>query len=849
MKSHTRMAVLIFAILTVAVSACGQVAATTEAPTEEPTLEPTPQPTPETQFPLADIVNDEGGPVIITGEVEYTNPFFTIGVAEPIVILEDQAGFVDRDRNFIFPVESQVLGQITSDFFTSPFTYSLTLPLAPNGTLRDVDNDGEEDTGLIIFAVAYWTNTWGDPYLEKRDQAGGGWSSAYASTRVSDDRDNYLEIYGGKYVVYALDDLQGFPVGFGEDGKLFTEDDPIVQLPRGWTVVDIDDEPFTFDRSREVKIDLLEPESIALADFSDMSYTEAFAAMLEKMRTEYAFTEYKGLDWTAIAEQFRSRFEDADRINSSDDYFLALRDFLWSIPDGHVGMDFSGLYYQFQTETAGGLGLAIIELDDGRVIVNYLLAGGPADQAEIEFGAELIEINGKPISDALNETVPWSSPFSTEHTKRLQQLRYMIRFPLETEVEVTFRNPDDSTVTKKIAVSPEIESFNFSSFFTGVTGYELPVEFEVLESGYGYVKVTDFFDNELLTIQLWERMIHKLIEYSVPGLIIDLRLNTGGSGYLADQMAAYFFDEELVAGNTSYYDDSTGEFYADPGDEDTLFPPREDLRYYGSLVVLVGPACSSACEFFAYDLTLQDRATIIGQYPTSGLGGSVEDFVMPESIDIRFTIGRAIDIDGNIHIEGIGVEPDVHVPVTEETIFAVYRDGRDVILETAIEAIRLPRGAGITPEGPPKVATKVETEAAFQSQAPFLDDLAMETHEDELFEPATVIYNVPLGRSREVLWITGWCTSPEQFDHNWENISLVMTLDGEDTALDRFVKYEGFSGDNQCRFYFTSLTDWPIGEHVLTIEMIFATQLDDGIQDQLFAAGTRVYEYHVYVDR
>src|SRR5574341_550067 len=31
------------------------------------------------QFPPAEIQNDEGGPVTITGEVTYTNPFFTAG--------------------------------------------------------------------------------------------------------------------------------------------------------------------------------------------------------------------------------------------------------------------------------------------------------------------------------------------------------------------------------------------------------------------------------------------------------------------------------------------------------------------------------------------------------------------------------------------------------------------------------------------------------------------------------------------------------------------------------------------------------------------------------------------------
>ena len=144
------------------------------------------------ELPPANVVNDEGGPVAITGSVTYTNPFFTSGVASPLVILEDQAGFVDRNEYYIFPPESQVLGQITSDFYESPFTYSVALPIEPQGTLRDVDNDGETDPGVMVYAIAYWNNVWGDPFLEERDLSGGGWSSAYASTRGDGSGDETL---------------------------------------------------------------------------------------------------------------------------------------------------------------------------------------------------------------------------------------------------------------------------------------------------------------------------------------------------------------------------------------------------------------------------------------------------------------------------------------------------------------------------------------------------------------------------------------------------------------------------------------------------------------------------------
>ena len=96
----------------------------------------------------------------------------------------------------------------------------------------------------MVFAVAYWTNTWGDPYLERRDQGGGGWSSAICVDQGERDRDTYLEVYGGKYLVYAPDDQQQFPSGFGADKKLFTDDDPLMNLPAGWSMVDMDKTPF-----------------------------------------------------------------------------------------------------------------------------------------------------------------------------------------------------------------------------------------------------------------------------------------------------------------------------------------------------------------------------------------------------------------------------------------------------------------------------------------------------------------------------------------------------------------------------------------------------------------------------
>ncbi|MCC6454389.1 MAG: PDZ domain-containing protein [Caldilineaceae bacterium] len=619
---------------------------------------------------------DEGGPVLLTGKVTYTNPFFTVGVAAPLIILEDQAGFIDRDPSFVIAPSSQTLGQITSDFLKSPFTYSLALPIEPQGARRDVDQDGTEDPGVMVFAVAYWTNKFGDPFLEKRDLFGGGWSTAYASTRVTEEVSRRDEVTGGKLLVYAPAAYQGFPNDFGPDGLLFTADDPISTLAPGYTVVNLDTRPFTFDRSRHPTVDLIEPDFAALDDFSRLSYTAAFDAMLEKLRHAYAFTTYKGIDWDALAAEFRPLIAAAEAATDRTAYLHALRDFSFAIPDGHV----QGPLLAAETNrlTTGGIGLTLAELDDGSIIAVHLTPAAPAANAGILLGDTILAINDQSIGEYVSRVIPWNGPFSTDHAHRLQQLRYATRFPVGTPLTVTYTHQGSTApINTALVAIAERDSFNYLE--PPRSGYELPVEVRPLESGYTYVQVNSFFDNDLLTIQLWERLLSALNRQRSPGVIIDLRNNGGGSGFLADQMAAYFFNSPLELGNSGRYNPESGDFYFDPRTVERFYLPPAALRYDGPLVVIVGPACSSACEFFAYDLSLQGRATIVGHYPSAGLGGSIAQLLLPEQVAFQYTSGRAVDMHGNIHIEGIGVVPTLRVPVTAETLFA-----KDALLEAAV---------------------------------------------------------------------------------------------------------------------------------------------------------------------
>jgi hypothetical protein len=87
----------------------------------------------QTQLEEAQIENDEGGAVYITGEANYTFPYFRMFLPRPFVLLYDVTGaIVDRDINFFPQPQSQTFGTITTDPFTSPFQYRLALPARPN---------------------------------------------------------------------------------------------------------------------------------------------------------------------------------------------------------------------------------------------------------------------------------------------------------------------------------------------------------------------------------------------------------------------------------------------------------------------------------------------------------------------------------------------------------------------------------------------------------------------------------------------------------------------------------------------------------------------------------------------
>jgi hypothetical protein len=220
---------------------------------------------------------------------------------------------------------------------------------------------------------------------------------------------------------------------------------------------------------------------------------------------------------------------------------------------------------------------------------------------------------------------------------------------------------------------------------------------------------------------------------------------------------------------------------------------------------------------------------------------------MPENISVRMTIGRQVDPQGNVHLEGKGVAPTVKVPVTVDTL-QNEANGVDVVLAAAVKALNTPASAGVKPSGQPTISNAKDSNAALTAGTAFLEDKAREKHTAaEMAQPGKVPYTVSLAVSEPLIWGYTWCAKDKAtVDQNIKAIKLKFDLDGEDVT-GKMATADGTLGGQACHLVFAQLTDWPAGEHHLTITANFSAKINDGAAD--YPAGNYILDFTVYVNK
>ena len=179
-------------------------------------------------------------------------------------------------------------------------------------------------------------------------------------------------------------------------------------------------------------------------------------------------------------------------------------------------------------------------------------------------------------------------------------------------------------------------------------------EWEMLDGNIGYIAILNFDQrcaSETITA------IETLMEQGAESIIFDVRNNPGG--YASEMVEV--LDYLLPEGDLFRTVDYAGREAVDTSDADCLEIP---------MAVLVNGESYSAAEFFAVALQEYEAAVVVGE-KTTGKGYFQNTFQLNDGSAVALSTGKYFTPNG-ISLEGVGIQPDVEVPVDMETATQIY---------------------------------------------------------------------------------------------------------------------------------------------------------------------------------
>lgn len=428
-------------------------------------------------------------------------------------------------------------------------------------------------------------------------------------------------------------------------------------------------------------------------DLSSQPWNEAFEQLHHRMAREYPFTAWKQIDWETKYAHFAPQIEAATAQEDSQAYYLALRKYLYSISDGQVQISAEPEYRK--EAIGGGYGFAVTAIDNGRIITHVLDEEGPAAHAGMVWGAELLEWNGLPIQEAIEQTPTlWSDipPANHESQARVRQ-RMLTRDPVGEQATITFQNPNATapTTVSLYAIDDEYSILEQTKLHRqDFNEFESSINYRILPSGYCYIQVKFIAPTMTMPFPMraFRSAIDRFVKEDAPGLILDLRGNIGGTFTYVPAYAGHFYEGHRFYEDVAYYQSSSDSFEIDP--ESRLEIEPRDPYYDGEVVVLVNEATVGSGEGLPLALKDLPDAHIMGINGTHGsFGVPGRNISLPNDISVWYPLGQSLDEAGNIQVDANaagkgGVQPDIRLPLNADTLHSIFQEDEDYELESAV---------------------------------------------------------------------------------------------------------------------------------------------------------------------
>ena len=302
--------------------------------------------------------------------------------------------------------------------------------------------------------------------------------------------------------------------------------------------------------------------------------------------------------------------------------------------------------YLSHMETANnayvGIGITIsVEEGVEGFVVQMVNEGGPAEEAGILVGDRIVAVEG--ISTIGMEA---------------SGARDLVRGEPDTQVRITLvREGQEMTlaVTRKEVKTPV-------------------ATWEMLPGNVGMISIVNF---DARCAEESIAAIEELLALGAEKLIFDVRNNPGGYAHEMVKLLDYLLPEGDLFRTVDY----RGKENVDRSDAACLEIP---------IAVLVNDGSYSAAEFFAAALREYDAAVVVGEH-TSGKGHFQYTYELSDGSAVALSTGKYFTPNG-LSLEGVGIEPDVPVAVTDEQYSGIYYDQltpeEDPQIQAALEALK-----------------------------------------------------------------------------------------------------------------------------------------------------------------
>ena len=245
-----------------------------------------------------------------------------------------------------------------------------------------------------------------------------------------------------------------------------------------------------------------------------------------------------------------------------------------------------------------GIGIEFNVFRDTMTVVAPL-SGGPAEQAGVQPGDQILSLGGKRVSGGHLSMA------------RLAEL---------------LRGPRGSSVSLEVRRRHLVHPLSLSIARSRIPNASVDAAY-LVDDQTGYIKVSRFASN---TYDEFKAALADLRRQGLTRLVLDLRGNPGGYLDRATRLA-----DEFIAGSRKIvYTDGKGEQY----DSQTYAKVAGEFEE-GALVVLVDEGSASAAEVVAGALQDHDRAILVGRR-TFGKGLVQQPIALSDGGELRLTIAR-----------------------------------------------------------------------------------------------------------------------------------------------------------------------------------------------------------------